>query len=136
MEGNKTIKTKKNDVLKEEIVDKVVMRDLMAEWQHRLGLDDWCIVLKNNCSPNEMMLQNVSGECEKDDVNKCAIIRLLDKKDYGDSILPYDKEETLVHELLHIKFWLIENTDNEMQNRFIHQLIEDMAKALVDAKKK
>lgn len=109
------------------------MKDLLKKWQHRLGLDDWHIVVRENVSPNDMVLQNCSGECEKDEVNKCAIIRIISKKDYGDRILPFDKEKILVHELMHIKFWLIENTDNEMQNRVVHQLIDDIARALVDA---
>ena len=111
------------------------MQDLLKEWQHRLGLDDWYIILRENCSPNDMVLQSVSGECEKDEVHKCAVIRIISKKDYGDRILPFDKEKVLIHELMHLKFWLIENTENEMQNRIVHQLINDMAKALVDAKK-
>ena len=111
------------------------MKKLLNEWKERLGLQDWCIVLKEDVSPNDMVLQSVSGECEKDEVNKCAVIRIVNEKDYGDRILPFDKEKVLVHELLHIKFWIIENTDNEMQNRVVHQLIDCMARALVDAKR-
>lgn len=112
------------------------MNNLLREWQHRLGLDDWYIVLRQNVSPNDMVLQGCSGECEKDEVNKCAVIRIIDKKDYGDRILPFDEEKILVHELMHLKFWIIENTENETQNRLVHQLIDDMAKALVDARRK
>lgn len=111
------------------------MKDLLKRWQHRLGLDDWHIILREDVSPNDMILQNCSGECEKDEVNKCAIIRIISKKDYGDRILPFDKEKILVHELMHIKFWLIENTDNEMQNRVVHQFIDDIARALVETKR-
>ena len=111
------------------------MQDLLKEWQHRLELDDWHIVLKDNCSPNDMMLQSVSGECEKDEVNKCAVIRIISKKDYGERILPFDKEKVLIHELLHIKFWLLDESESHIQNRVVHQLIDDMARALVDAKR-
>lgn len=111
------------------------MQDLLKEWQHRLGLDDWHIVLKDNCSPNDMVLQSVSGECEKDEVNKCAVIRIISKKDYGERILPFDKEKVLIHELLHIKFWLLDESESHIQNRVVHQLIDDMARALVDAKR-
>ncbi|MBQ7797844.1 MAG: hypothetical protein IJ371_01830 [Clostridia bacterium] len=111
------------------------MKKLLSEWQERLGLQDWHIVLQEDVSPNDMVLQSVSGECEKDEVNKCAVVRIMNEKDYGSRILPFDKEKVLVHELLHIKFWLIENTENEMQNRVVHQIIDDIARALVNAKR-
>lgn len=112
------------------------MKNLLKEWQHRLCLDDWHIVLSDNCSPSDMVLKEVSGETEWDEVNKCAVIRIIDKKDYGDRILPFDKEKILVHELLHIKLWLIQGSDNEVQNRYIHHLIDEMACALVNAKRR
>lgn len=111
------------------------MKDLLKEWQNRLMLRDWCIVVKDNCSPNDMVLKNVSGETEWQEVNKCAVIRLISDKDYGDRIVPYDKEKTLVHELLHLKFCLLGESGNEIQDRLVHQYIDDIAKALVDAKR-
>ena len=111
------------------------MQDLLKEWQERLGLQDWVIVLKDNCSPNDMALKDVQGETEYDEVNKCAVIRIISKKDYGNRILAFDKEKVLIHELLHIKFWLIQETENITQNRVVHQYIDDMARALVNAKR-
>lgn len=111
------------------------MKKLLSEWQERLGLQDWHIVLQEDVSPNDMMLQSVSGECEKDDVNKCAVVRILNEKDYGSRILPFDKEKVLVHELLHIKFWLLDESESHIQNRVVHQLIDDIARALVNAKR-
>lgn len=111
------------------------MQKLLKEWKERLGLQDWVIVLKENCSPNDMQLQSCQGETEYDEVNKCAIIRVINEKDYGDRILEFDKEKVLVHELLHIKFWLIQETENATQNRVVHQYIDDMARALVSAKR-
>jgi hypothetical protein len=49
--------------------------------------------------------------------------------------LPFDKEKTLVHELLHCKFAIIDYSGNEIVDRLIHQLIEDRAKSLVKAKR-
>ena len=110
--------------------------DLLREWQHRLGLDNWHIVLKDEVSPNDMQLQGCQGETEYDTVNRCAVIRILNEKDYGDRILPFDKEKVLVHELLHIKMWFIYESDCDLQSKMVHQLIDDMARALVDAKRR
>jgi hypothetical protein len=111
------------------------MQELLKEWQHRLGLDNWHIVLEEDVSPNDMELPMVQGETEYDTVNSCAVIRILNEKDYGKRILPFDKEKTLVHELLHIKMWFIYESDSDLQSKMVHQLIDDMARSLVDAKK-
>ena len=115
--------------------DRGAMEKLLREWQHRLGLDNWHIVLEEDVSPNDMELPMVQGETEYDTVNSCAIIRILDEKDYGKRILPFDKEKVLVHELLHIKMWFIYESDSDLQSKMVHQLIDDMARSLVDAKR-
>lgn len=111
------------------------MKKLLKEWQHRLGIDDWHIVLEEDCSPLNFKLPQVQGETEYDEVNKCAVIRMLSEKDYGKRILPFDKEKTLVHELLHIKLWTLQESESHLQNRIVHQYIDDLARALVDAKR-
>ena len=112
-----------------------VMQELLKEWQHRLGLDNWHIVLEEDVSPNDMELPMVQGETEYDTVNSCAVIRILNEKDYGKRILPFDKEKVLVHELLHIKMWFIYESESDLQSKMVHQLIDDMARSLVDAKR-
>lgn len=112
------------------------MNKLLLEWQKTLNLSDWEIKLQENCSPNDMTLQGVQAETEWDEVNKCAVIRIIDEKDYGKRILPFDKEKALVHELLHIKLWWLQNSDCELQNRFVHQLIDDMAVCFIKTKRK
>lgn len=111
------------------------MQELLKEWQHRLGLDNWHIVLEEDVSPNDMELPMVQGETEYDTVNSCAVIRILNEKDYGKRILPFDKEKVLVHELLHIKMWFIYESESDLQSKMVHQLIDDMARSLVDAKR-
>ena len=107
--------------------------DLLDKWQKRLGLDDWTICLNVDVSPNDMQIQGVAGECVWDEIHRAATINIINEKDYGNRILPFDKEKTLVHELLHIKFCMIDNSGNELYDKLLHQLIEDMAKALVSA---
>ena len=104
---------------------------LLNKWQKRLGLEGWVIRLNEDVSPNDMQSYGVSGECVWDEIHKAATINIINEKDYGDRILPFDKEKTLVHELLHIKFCMLDNSGNELHDRLLHQLIEDMATALI-----
>jgi len=68
-------------------------------------------------------------------VNKCSKIRIITEKDYGKRMLPFDKERILVHELLHIKFCLLDNSGNELQDRILHQIVEEFAEILVKVKR-
>ena len=111
------------------------LQDKLIYWKNILDLNDWKIVLHENCSPNDMRLTCVAGENEWDEDHKPSVIRIIGEKDYGDRILPFDSEKTLVHELLHIKFAFIDNSGNELQDRILHQLIDSMSNALVKAKR-
>lgn len=105
--------------------------EILSHYQKLLGLQDWLIVLYDKCKPQDFAEQDRCGECEYHEVNKTSIIRVLDQSFYGQRVEPFDFEKTLVHELLHIKFAFIDNSGNELQDRITHQLINDMAKAIV-----
>ena len=109
------------------------MNELLKEWIDRLKLNDWVIELQENCSPDDM--NDCCGLTNWQEVNKSAIIKIIDPQYYGERIIPFDAEKTLVHELLHLKTCLISDTENELQERIMHQLIEDLARALVNAKR-
>lgn len=106
------------------------MQKLLKYWQDKLQLSDWVIKLVDDCNVCDFRLQDVCGETEWDTVNKCAVVRIISEKEYGDRIVPLIKEKVLLHELLHIKFALLWESNNETQNLILHQYIEDMAKAL------
>lgn len=106
-------------------------KELLAKWQKRLGLSDWIIDLRDNVTSDEMTLQGVSGECEWQEVKKTAIIRIMKPECYGERITTFNFEQTLIHELLHIKFCLLDESGNPIQDRVLHQIIEDLAKAFV-----
>ena len=108
---------------------------LLKEWQIRLGLQDWRIKLVTNCKPNEMELENCAGCTDWTESIKTARIEILDKNYYGKRIVPFDFEKTLVHELLHLKLCLVSNNVDEFQERYMHQIIDDMARAFIDAKR-
>ena len=109
--------------------------ELLKEWQKRLGLRDWTIKLYPKCKPEEMMIDDAVGVCNWKETNKTATIQILNPKYCEDCIEPMDWEETLVHELLHIKTCLVTDVEDPMTERVGHILINDLARAFVDAKR-
>lgn len=110
--------------------------ELLTEWQNRLGLHDWRIKLVDNCKPEDMILENVAGCTDWSEATKTARIEIIDPKYYGERIVPFDYEKTLVHELLHLKLALVSDMVSDLQTRYMHQIIDDLARAFVDAKRK
>lgn len=112
------------------------MENLLEEWGLRLGLSDWVIKLEDNCEPDDMALEDSIGCTSYTEASKCARIQILDPKFYGNRIRPYDYEKTLVHELLHLKMAFIADNVSDLQERVVHQIIDDLARAFVDAKRR
>ncbi len=108
---------------------------LLEEWKERLGLHDWVIVLNDKRKPEEMLEQDVSGCCNWDEVNKAARIDIIDPFYYGRRVIPFNWEKTLVHELLHIKLCLVSDGYDTLWVRYMHQIIDDLARAFVGAKR-
>lgn len=96
-------------------------------WQNKLGLQEWCIRLECDCTMDEV--HGNAGEVEFSEPIKSAVIRILAEKYYAERILPFSFEKTLVHELLHLKLSLLQESGNDVQDRLVHQLIDDLARA-------
>ena len=109
--------------------------ELLQEWKERLGLFDWRIKLKENLEPDDMAEEDSDGCVSYVEAIRTARIDMMDEKYYGERIAPYDWEKTLVHELMHLKLSLFDNSGNDIQDRLLHQIIDDLARALVDAKR-
>ena len=114
--------------------------DLLEEWQERLGLQDWAIKLAYNCKQDDLSNPNWQGENNWNSSIKCSTIKIVSPEVYGnDRIMKFDFEKTLVHELLHIKFGLLDIEDHTYESIVVeslrHQLIDDLARALVMAKR-
>ena len=110
---------------------------LLRYWTNLLGLQDWRIVLETDVKPENMELSNADGCISYEEVVKAAKIQIIDKNLREPSLQPFDFEETLVHELLHIKFCLLERGkkwEKKLQLRLLHQYVDDLARALVSAK--
>lgn len=111
------------------------LQELLQEWMSRLGLMDWRISLCENCAPEEMSANNAAGCTDWTESTKTARIQILSKKYYGNRIVPFDPEKTLVHELLHLKLSLVSDLVSDLQGRYMHQIIDDLERALVSAKR-
>ena len=109
-------------------------KNCLREWQNRLRLSDWTITINPQCTPSEIPAQDVDGYTEWSESIKTACIYILDPFYYGKRIRAYDFERILVHELLHLKFSLLDDGENSLQTRYVHQVIDDLAVALADAK--
>lgn len=109
--------------------------ELLTEWKERLGLHEWTIKLVDDCKPEDMTSQDVAGCTVWTEAIKAATIEMLDPLYYGDRIIPFDYEKTLIHELLHLKTCLISDAADDLQARYMHQMIDDLARAFVDAKR-
>ena len=101
-----------------------------------LGLNDWEIHIAWQCRPDEMILPMCFGNSSYEESSKQALIYILDEQYYKGEPFKYDFEVILVHELLHLKTTLLTDKDEEsIRYRVLHQLIDDMAKAIVSAKR-
>lgn len=101
----------------------------LAYWQKALRLTDWTIQLRINCHPEDMAVQDTAGATDWREAIKTASIDILDPIYYGERIVPFDFEKTLIHELLHLKmsFWC--QSDELVSDRAMHQVIDELAKA-------
>lgn len=112
------------------------MHSLVKEWQKRLWLSDWWIGV-NLCSKAEMPDDNSAGYSEVQWVNKCGTISILRKEDLPtDLMVKQPQELTLIHELLHFKFFELEpkSLEEYFYDTKQHQLLEELAKSLYMSK--
>ncbi|MHC5828154.1 MAG: hypothetical protein ACYT04_72755, partial [Nostoc sp.] len=101
------------------------------DWQRTLKLSDWDISVK--LVPHREMPDAI-GHVRWDADEKSADIRLITPEDYQSSVLrPYNIEETLVHELLHLHFVTFDVSD-EPKRLATEQAINAIARALVNLK--
>lgn len=96
----------------------------LDKWQKTLGLEDWMINLHTNCNMDDTGYAVASTEW--DEVHKAAVVKVINPSQYGERMIPFDFEKTLVHELLHIKLALFDGY-GDFQDRYLHQIIEEFA---------
>ena len=111
---------------------------LLTEWTECLGLQDWAIVLQTDCSPSEMSLQGALGCTSWQEATKTAVIQIVNPNKVDGLTRPYNFEEILIHELLHLKTSLLSSGEEPetTSDRVLHQLVDDLARAMIDIKQK
>lgn len=105
---------------------------LFEKWRKMLHLEDWEIRFKWSVRADDLP-ENVCGSTNYVFERKMAVVAMMNEVDYTNELFPYDYEQVLVHELLHLKFAAIDDSENALQNKLVHQLIDDVAKWLVNA---
>lgn len=108
---------------------------LFMYWRDMLKLNDWTIQFRYNVQHDDMNIEDSCGCTSWNEASKTALIQILKPDQYGDRIVPFDVEKTIVHELLHIKMSLIASECDDLQERIAHQIIDDLAKAMVNARR-
>jgi len=110
---------------------------LLEEWMRRLLMGAWRIQLQTNVHPGDMIIEGAVGCSQWQESTSVALIQIIDPERYQ-GIVPFDFEKTLVHELLHLKLCMLGDKmadDESLRNRELHRMIEELARALVDAKR-
>ena len=108
---------------------------LLEKWKRKLCLNEWRIKLLTHLRPEEMTMNDVAGCSEWSESIKTARIEIIDPDYYGDRIVPVDFEKTLVHEMLHLKFSFWCQNEDDIGDRIMHQMIDDIARALTEKRK-
>lgn len=110
---------------------------LLNEWTKRLGLQDWSISLETNCSPSEMKIPDSIGCTAWEESTKTAFIQIVNPVKITGLTREFDFEQVLIHELLHLKTCLLDSRNEEetTEDRILHQIIDDIARAMIDIKK-
>ena len=111
------------------------LKDAMKFWQKELRLQDWDITVEFVRLFD--MGREAHGHCHYVRPLKEAHIRIIDPKDVdGTLLIPFDAEQTLVHELLHIPICMFDDSENGSDKDILmEQFVNSMAKTLVKIKR-
>lgn len=115
-------------------LDKLKM--LCEEWKKVLGLENWQIDVK--IKRDYDMTEQGTGYCNWTIAIQSAFIEMLDHIDWykvADGF-PHDMEKTLVHELLHCRFAMLDSYEKGTADHImLEQNIDLLANAMVGLKR-
>lgn len=111
--------------------------EAVAYWQPRMRLADWTLRVEL-VSAGQSKDLNVSGHCTFCDNKMSATIQIIKAEDLRDhlsdrNVAATNHELTLVHEMLHCHYGLIEpSRDDETKWALFERCIDQVAKVIVD----
>ena len=102
-------------------------------WKRRLGIADWTVHV--NFVHQMTLLENSQGSVTIYAFSKTAAILLPSPETYSNDVIPnQDMEDTIVHELIHVVFDVIDATEKSNTEELMYERgIRAMAQALLDA---
>lgn len=102
----------------------------LRKWQPRLKLSEWDIKVK--LSRREEM-DDAAGSVTITPNTRLAVIRVMDPVDWMSREWSQDIEQTIVHELVHVVFWgLDENRPEGLGLVVFEQGVDGLASSLVE----
>ena len=115
---------------KEKIQHNQILKKCVAEWQRLLKLDEWNIAI--GISSKEQM-NGANGSISYVRENGQALITVIDKDDAVIYPFGYNEEETIIRQLLELRYETLGNGDDNIYLARSHKI---MAKLLADLKYK
>ncbi len=110
-------------------MSKEELQALLAKWQPILRLQDWDIDIMF-VKPHELD-PNTGGQVIRMDAKETARIKVLDPDNYDPClIVKQDAEYTVVHELVHVHFAIIDGFEGAKDTLY-EQAVHRMATALL-----
>lgn len=108
---------------------------LLFEWQDRLCLTEWDIVVKT-VRRSEFGEEDNQADIIYNKLSAQAIIRILDPINWDNALFNQDMEKALVHELLHLMWHDFEPDDEESREHTLwHRRLETTARIMVALKR-
>ena len=113
------------------------LNEMIKWWKRKLFLNHWFLAgtlvdadeMDDKCGHIDFCTQNMTGYIK---------ISKNDEKIYADNMIKYCAEEILVHEILHVKYNLLQPDRSLYESVYTdicqHQLLEQMARSLICVK--
>lgn len=117
-----------------ERVDEATAFRMLAYWSSVLDLSRWSIKFQWKVKATEMNIEDAFGCTTLNKVSRLAIIQIIDQNDVTDSMVAFNYEKTLVHELLHLKMAFLDDSGDDLRDTLTHAMIDDLAVSFVKAR--